>query len=274
MYEQGFANNYDARQQDLENLKAQKQKEEKELQKALKRRAALQKAEFLVQTAVQFGNLITASTNIFAVATTPPVGPFGIPLAIASIAAMFASFAAAKLTALNAINQSSGQNFRTGLKKGKLSLDGPSHEEGGFGLYNSKSGQKVAEMESGEDILVFNRGQKRNYTHVIDALLADANGKTDFETSMRNHYNLTKSGPVTMGVVERVNTVIIKAQTAKGNAAIQDENVIKEIKEFKEMFRDEFSGYKDERENETKTWETPEFYHVQKGNTIKKYPKK
>lgn len=270
LYEEGYANNYEARSQDLENLKEQKKKEEEELKKAQKRKAALQKAELLLDSVSQLGSLITASANIFKWASKIPF--VGVPLAIGLIGTMFGAFAIAKTKAFQSI--SSGQNFRTGLQKGRVSLSGPSHEEGGYGVHDSRTGNKVAEVENNEDLIVLNKKQQRSYNHLIDAMIADSRGGTDIETSIRNHYNLTKSGPVTMGVVERVNTVIIKAQTAKGDASSQDQTLFKEVVKIRERLDNEFLGYKEERDNDTKTWETPEFYHVKKGNTIKKYPKK
>lgn len=270
LYEDGYANNYDEREKDLENLKEQKKKEEEELQKAQKRKAALAKAEMLVDTVSQLGNMITASSNIFKWASKIPI--VGVPLAIGLIATMFGAFAAAKTKAFQAIGQ--GQNFRKGLGEGSLKLSGPKHEERGFGLFNSKTGERVAEFEDGEEILISNKQQSRKYRHILDALIADAQGRSNIDSTLEGYYGVKKVGKQTMQVIKHVNNVSVIAQKSKEEASYKDDSLLKEFKDFKDSFKREFDGYKKERDNEIESWETPHFFHVKKGNTVKKYPKK
>ena len=143
----------------------------------------------------------------------------------------------------------------------------------GGGQKSQKNGQKVAEVESGEDLLVFNPIQKKKYQHIIEALIADARGQKDFGISMRNHYNIPKTGPTIMKVIERVNTKFVESKTAKENAANESQEMYKEVIRIRERLDTEFEGYKKEREEETKSWETSKFYYTKKGNHIKKYPK-
>lgn len=269
LYEDGYANNYGARQKDLEDLKNQKKQEEDELRKAQKNKAALAKAELIADSVSQLGNLITASSNIFKWASKIPF--IGVPLAVGLIGTMFGAFALAKTKAFQAIG--SGQKFRRGLTEGALSLDGPTHEESGFGLYNSKTGERVAEFEHGEDVLVVNRSQKKKYQHVLDALIADAQGRGNLDSTLEGYY-APKTGEQTMQVVRSVNLVTVKAEHAKEEASKKNDNMVKELKKLNENFEKEFEGFKKEQSEKTESWETPEYFHVKKGNTTKKYPKK
>lgn len=270
LYEEGYANNYDARQRDLEALKAQKKQEEEELKKAQKRKAALQKTEFLLDTLSQLNNLVTAASNIFKWASAIPF--VGVPLAIGLIATMFGAFTTAKVKAFQAIGNT--PTFRKGLEKGPVKLSGPGHEEGGFGVHNSSTGEKVAEVENNESLYVLNPKQQKAYDHLLKAMISDARGEKDLGVSMRNHYKLPQTGQTTLKVVERVNNITIKSQEAKGQASKENDSILKEIRDFKESFKNEFEGYKEEREEEERSWETPEYYYVKKGKTTKKYKKK
>lgn len=270
LYEDGYANNYDERQKDLENLIDQKKKEEEELEKAQKKKAMLARAELVIDTVSQLQNLITASSNIFKWASKIPI--VGVPLAIGLITTMFGAFAIAKTKAYQAIGQ--GQNFRKGLREGSLKLSGPRHEEKGFGLFNSKTGERVAEFEDGEEILISNRQQSRKYRHILDALIADAQGRADIDSTLEGYYGVRQVGKQTMQVVKHVNNISIKAQKSKEEASSHNDSLLKEFKDFKESFKREFDGYKNERDDEIESWETPHFFYVKKGNTIKKYPKK
>lgn len=269
LYEDGFANNYEARKADLEDLKARKKEEEEELKKAQKRKAALAKAELLVDTVSQLGNLITASSNIFKWASKIPF--IGVPLAIGLITTMFGAFAIAKAKAFQAIG--SGQNFRKGLQEGALSLKGPRHEDKGFGLYNSKTGERVAEFEDGEDVLVVNSQQKKKYKRVIDALIADAQGRGDIDSTLEGFYGVKAVGKQSLQVIKHVNEITVKTQKSKQEASEDNNNLINEIKELKDSFKKEFDGYKEERDGKTQFWETKDFYFVKKGNVTKKYRK-
>ena len=77
----------------------------------------------LAETAFQLVGMITSSVNIFKHATEL-FGPFGVPIAVASVAAMFGAFAVAKVKAMQAINDTN--KFADGGE-----IDGASHTAGG-----------------------------------------------------------------------------------------------------------------------------------------------
>lgn len=270
LYEQGFANNYDLRRKDLEDLKARKQQEEEELKKAQKRKAALAKTELVLDSISQLTNLITAASNIFKWASKIPF--VGIPLAVGLIATMFGAFAIAKGKAFQAIGQ--GQSFRKGLAEGPVNLKGPKHEEGGFGVYNSRSGEKVAEFEDDEDVFVVNRQQRSKYKHILDALIADAKGRASIDSTLEGYYHKPKLGETTTAIVKHVNMVTVKAENIKKEASAKNEDTLQELKKLNDNFTKEFEGHRREREEQTHAWETPEHFYVKKGRKTKRYTKK
>ncbi|WP_435134262.1 hypothetical protein [Formosa sp. A9] len=266
LYDEGYANNYELRKKELQDLKDLKRQEEEELKKAQERKNKLAKAELLANAAQQTSNLITAGTEILKAYSGIPFA--GILLAAGYIASMFALFAQFKSQAQQA------QSFRQGLKEGALTLNGPRHEQGGFGLYDSKSGRKVAEFEDGEKLYVTNRRQQGRYSDILDALIADSQGRGNLEEFLKQKYGVPEVGKQTTQVVRHINRVTVQAAQAKEQASSKNDGVLKELKEFKDAFKSEFDGYKNERDNTTTSWETKEFYFVKKGQTIKKYPKK
>ena len=110
----GYASNVDAKRKELEEL--QKQRE-----KALKQEEAAIKAKRQLETVTQTVSLISAAAETFKAFP----GPL-LPIAIATVAAMFAAFAAAKLKASAAAKLAEGG---TGTETGMIT--GRSHAQGG-----------------------------------------------------------------------------------------------------------------------------------------------
>lgn len=110
----GYASNVDAKRKELEEL--QKQRE-----KALKQEEAAIKAKRQLETVTQTVSLISAAAETFKAFP----GPL-LPIAIATVAAMFAAFATAKIKAAAAAKLAEGGvGTETGIIKGR------SHREGG-----------------------------------------------------------------------------------------------------------------------------------------------
>jgi len=110
----GYASNVDAKRKELEEL--QKQRE-----KALKQEEAAIKAKRQLETVTQTVSLITAAAETFKAFP----GPL-LPIAIVTVAAMFAAFAAAKLKAAAAAKLAEGgAGTETGM------ITGRSHAQGG-----------------------------------------------------------------------------------------------------------------------------------------------
>lgn len=270
LYEDGYANNYEARQEDLNNLKQQKKQEEEELKKAQKQKALIQNAENIANLAAQASNLITSVTEITKAHSGIPF--VGVALAIGFIATMFGAIAQAKAQAQQ-ITQSQGQSFRRGLKEGALSLSGPRHEEKGFGLYNSKTGERVAEFEDGEKLYTLNRNQHKSYGDILDAMILDAKGTGDLKAFLMNKYDIPTVGRESLKVVKHVNEITVKTQKSKEEASQNETKLLEEISKFRNEFKEEFKGHRKKEDSKVEAWETKEFYYVKIGNVTKKYPK-
>ena len=127
----GLANNVDTLQKEIEAKKAARDEEIKQQEELQEKQAAIRKAQMLAETAFQLVGMITSSVNIFEHATEM-FGPFGVPIAIASIAAMFGAFAVAKVKAMQAVNDTN--KFADGGE-----IDGASHTDGGV-KYDTTAG--------------------------------------------------------------------------------------------------------------------------------------
>ena len=140
---QGFASNVELKQQEYDQLKAQREKAMKDQQKA-------QRNQVLLDSALQVSNLITSSTEIFKVMS--PIPFVGVPLAIGLIATMFGAFLAAKSKAMQAAT------VPTYAKGGEGTLiKGASHSQGGIDVVENRTGRRIANIEGGENFYVTNK---------------------------------------------------------------------------------------------------------------------
>lgn len=103
------------------NLKLAQEKQARD--KALREEARAKRAQILLDSVQQGSSLITASANIFASLSKIPF--VGIPLAIGVIGLMLGAFTAAKIKALQSVQESAPK-----LRHGKR-ITGRRHEEGG-----------------------------------------------------------------------------------------------------------------------------------------------
>lgn len=210
---EGQANSLEAEKQNLALL-------EQERINALEREKKLAREKLNIDTAAQISSLITASANIYKAFSEIPV--VGLPLAIAAIGTMFASFAASQIRARQAINQ---QTFkRGGIIKGKR------HDADGWGgeRFVSDSGNETY-IEDGE--YVVNRNSSRKYRNLIDAI---------------NNDNLANLQSMLSGTGVMLNDDKIESYKAlkqifsngeiKNKIEIENKLGNKEIKEFKKAF--------------------------------------
>lgn len=154
----GYANNVDAKRREIAQLKLERAK-------ALEQEKKAKQAQFLLDSAEQLSSLITAGANIWKTSTVlgPIVGPI---IAIATIATMFGSFAAAKLKASEAINsklEQGGSGDSNGI------INGNRHAQGG-----EKFSDHI-EVEQGERWAVWNRSASQKYGKFIPELVDSMN---------------------------------------------------------------------------------------------------
>ncbi|WP_313418833.1 hypothetical protein [Sphingobacterium multivorum] len=170
LQEQGYANNVSAKQQELDALKAQRDEETRQKEELLKKEQQFAVAQVILNGIVQASELALAAAKIFKANSGIPFG-VGVAIAVASIATMLTTFFAVK-NQVKAIS-SDVPKFRKG---GSFILNGPSHEQGGLGVYNEKTGQRVAEVEGGEGFFAINK-HTRKYLPLLEAINNDDLGR-------------------------------------------------------------------------------------------------
>lgn len=165
----GYANNVVTAQKELGLAKKKREDAIEEKQKA-------QKAQLAIDTITQTSSLITATAQLWsAVGGVPIIGP---ALALAAIATMWGSFAAAKIKAAQVTSQSE-QYGEGGLEF----LEGGSHASGNdidLGVENKR--HKRMRAEGGEALAIINKKRTRQYRDILPGIIESLN-KGTFEQS-------------------------------------------------------------------------------------------
>lgn len=165
----GYANSVVTAQKEL-GL-ARKNREE-----AIKEQKKAQKAQLAIDTVTQASSLVTASAQIWAALSGVKV--IGPALAIAAIATMWGTFAAAKIKAAQVASQS--QQYGEG---GLEFLEGGSHASGNdidLGVENKR--HKRMRAEGGEALAIINKKRTRQYRDILPGIIESLN-KGTFEQS-------------------------------------------------------------------------------------------
>lgn len=165
----GYANNVETARKELEEERKKEAEKQKILEEAQKRQEA-------VNTITQTSSLITAAAQIWAsMSGVPVVGP---ALAGTAIAAMFASFAVAKIRAAQ-VAQQSEQYGEGGLEF----LEGGSHASGNdIDLGTSNSRGRNMRAEGGEALAVINKKNTTKYRNELPAIIESLNKGTFEDT--------------------------------------------------------------------------------------------
>ena len=161
----GYANNVETARKQLE----QERKNQLEKQKLLKE---AQRKQETLNSIIQVSSLITASAQLWSsMSSIPIVGP---ALALSAIAAMFGSFAYAKIKA-NQVASASTQYGEGGLEF----LEGGSHASGNdiqLGTKNSKG--RSMRAEGGEALAIINKRNTRRYRKELPSIIESINRGT------------------------------------------------------------------------------------------------
>ena len=204
----GYANSVDTAREELELEKKRQKEKEKLLADAQKRQQKL-------DTVMQTSSLITASANIWSsMSKVPIIGP---ALALAAIASMWVSFAAAKVKAKQATQEA--QEYGEG---GFEILEGGSHASGNdidLGVTNSK--HKRMKAEGGEALAIINKRQTAKYKKILPDIISSIN-KGTFEDKY------TKLNDVSVPSVSFVQepTDLSKIEESLDSIRRQNENTI------------------------------------------------
>ena len=167
----GYANDVATAQKELELAK---QKEEK----ALREKQKAQRASQALDTLQQTSSLITASAEIWKALAGIPV--VGIGLAIAGVATMWGSFAAAKIKAREATRTEYGEG-------GMEFLMGGSHQSGNDIDLGTTPDGRQRRAEGGEAFAIFNKTSTRKYRRALPGIIKSINNGT-FESKYLNAF--------------------------------------------------------------------------------------
>ena len=161
----GYANEVETAQKELELAKKNREQALKEQQKA-------QKAQLAADSITQASSLITASANIrSSLSGIPVVGP---GLAAAALVTMWASFAAAKIKAVQVSKQNTEQ-YGDGTVE---LLQGGSHASGHDIDLGTKPNGTRRRAEGGEFFAVINKRNSRRFRDIIPDVINSFNDGT------------------------------------------------------------------------------------------------
>lgn len=176
----GYAHNISTAQKEL--AEARKIQTEK-----LKLQEAAIKRQKQLESISQATSLITASANLWsAFSTIPIVGP---ALAIAAIAAMWGSFALAKVKA----NQVTKEDTKSYGEGGLEILEGGSHSSGNDISIGKTRDGKHRKAEGGEALAIINKNKTRKYKSVLPDIVNSLN-RGIFEHKYGKAYNMDSFG--------------------------------------------------------------------------------
>lgn len=167
----GYANDVIGAQRELELAKKKEADQLKEKKKA-------QKAQAIIDTAMQISSLITATAAIWKSNAGIPI--IGTGLAIAATALMWGSFAASKIKAATAAKQKFGDG-------GLEFLEGGSHASGNDIPIGTTTSGKQRTAEGGEAMAIINRKNTRKYKSALPGIIKSLNSGT-FEKAYSNSF--------------------------------------------------------------------------------------
>lgn len=159
----GYANNVEQAQKEL-NLRKKQQAA------ALAEQEKAQRAQLAIDTITQTSSLITASANIWkSLSGIPVVGP---ALAVAALATMWGSFAVAKVKAVQVAGTGKSEQYGEGTVE---LLQGGSHASGNDIDMGTKKDGTRRRAEGGEYFAIINKRNSRKYRNVIPDVINSFN---------------------------------------------------------------------------------------------------
>ena len=205
--------------------------------RALKEKEKAQKAQLAIDSITQASSLITASANIWsALGGIPYVGP---ALAVAAIATMWATFAAAKIKAVQVSKQNTEQ-YGDGTVE---LLQGGSHASGNDIDLGTKRDGTRRRAEGGEFFAVINKRNSRRFRDVIPDVINSFNNGTFADRYQRANaamagyaVGMIGGGTTDVSGLERDVAAIrkqgdqIQYVDGQGNTIIRYKNLTRKIK--------------------------------------------
>lgn len=164
----GYANSVATAKKELQQEKKNQMQKQKLLEEAQRRQEA-------INSVIQASSLVTASANLWSSFSSIPIA--GPALALAAIAAMWTSFAVAKVKAAQ-VTKAASQEYGEG---GFEVLEGGSHASGNdIDLHTKNSKGKNMRAEGGEAMAIINKRSTRRYRRMLPQIV-DSINKGTFE---------------------------------------------------------------------------------------------
>lgn len=229
----GYANNVEMAQKEL-NLA--KQNHEKELAEQRK----IQAQQIMLDSAMQASSMITATANIWKAFS--PLGGFGVAAALAAIAVMWSAFIASRAKAVQLAKNPSGASEQYGEGTVEL-LQGGSHASGNDIDLGVKPDGTRRRAEGGEFFAVINKRSSQKYRNLIPDVINSLN-KGTFARKYANSYesadisvSLTSGGKA--ADLSRIETDLkaIRRQGVKRYHTDKDGNTVMEYKNLTRRIR-------------------------------------
>lgn len=257
--ENGFANNVELVEREIEDKKRQREEEIKQQEELQRRQQAIQRAQLVADTATQASSLITAAAQIFKALSSIPV--IGIPLAITTIALMTGAFVSAKVRAFQLVNEG-GRQFGGGGW-----IDGKPHGQGGKKYISADGTGDVVELEGGEHVT--RKSSAKKYRELLDAINEDRlSGMSDAALKeLLSGTGVHLPAEDIPGALDTHREFITYREQSQATAPRSD------IEETVKFISRDVNYLAEKKRGEIQRWEDENYFYEQKGQTIKKTKK-
>lgn len=263
--EQGFANNYELEEKKLEDIKRREEEQLAAKKAATEQLIKIQKRQAIADFAASSASLIASVANTIQGLSTIPV--VGWALGLAAAGALVVGFVSLQ-SKLKSMNDSA--SFKKGGQADLMNmLSGqPSHEQGGVGLYNEKTKQKIGEFEGDEKLFVINKGDSQRYASLLGSINKnDKKGIYSFVEQMEGNKLSFDESSLDRHEKNMVFITKVEANSKAVQANFFDSPELKSIAKSNKAMLDL------EKNKETVT-DTNEYRITTKGNVTKKIKKR
>lgn len=233
----GYASNVSAKQLELDQLKAQRDKELADQKELVKQKAQLAAASAATESIVQAAQLGTAAATAFRKGQETAFNPIlGVILALAAIATMVTGF----ITIKAQMKAAAAPQFDEG---GGLVLEGPDHSQGGLDVVEKRTGKTKANVRGGEYMYVFKHTKAKEFEDVFN-LINDNQGASlsDVLREIGGIHIIEDAPKIIMPILQKRNEEENDYRNAMITMAYNSDELIsikKELKEFKEAWQTE-----------------------------------
>lgn len=198
---------------------------------------AMQKAITVAQLAIDTASAISSATAAMAKTSITPID-YAIKVGV-MVVTILGNIAKAK----NALSESG--EVKAGpvkkAEKGALIPAGPSHGQGGIDLINNVTGDRIAEMEGGEPIMILSKDTYRNNRMLVNELLYNSQYRNGASVSVNTNYatrpatSMYQSG----GMIPSASTASSANSSHPGNYSFDTSALEEEMRLTRKAIKDQ-----------------------------------